>query len=342
MPIQFACPKCKRPITVDDRYAGRSSRCPGCSAAIAVPAAADDDDNPFGFGDGPLVTSVGGKAVAASQPEDEAASAEVARLRQEPGWQTVNAGLKNVWLGTGLQVLGVTTVLLVLGIVVSTGATFMSRVTVAAEGGDPDMVGRAGSSRMGEYIVNGTVGVFVLAGTVLRLLGFVRCLAVPPPLGAKGIVAGMLLCELVPFAAISGSLLDLVEVLKPARVLPLLFSWTSFGIIAADLLIGVALLVVLMRRIGVRLGSKDLPRFVTRFVYWLIGGLLIAGMATCGFKFWMDSMAGQRVTSYLPFFALLGLILLDATIALILLIKYLGVLTLTTDELRKRTGKHWA
>ena len=38
--IKFACSECGKPIRVDDRYAGKRGKCPGCGAAVVVPAKA--------------------------------------------------------------------------------------------------------------------------------------------------------------------------------------------------------------------------------------------------------------------------------------------------------------
>ena len=36
--IEFACPKCRRPLKIDDSAAGKKGRCKGCNAEIEVPA----------------------------------------------------------------------------------------------------------------------------------------------------------------------------------------------------------------------------------------------------------------------------------------------------------------
>ena len=35
--IEFSCPKCRRPLKVDDSAAGKKGRCKGCNAEIEVP-----------------------------------------------------------------------------------------------------------------------------------------------------------------------------------------------------------------------------------------------------------------------------------------------------------------
>src|SRR5204862_5593752 len=91
---------------------------------------------PFGFSDpsGALVASVGGKSVSYETSEDEGKGdpIEVVRLRSAYGWQSVAGGLNNIWLGTGLFVLALTTGSLVVGILASMGGKFAASMS---EGG---------------------------------------------------------------------------------------------------------------------------------------------------------------------------------------------------------------
>src|SRR5262249_26076886 len=157
MAIRFQCPNCQKTLNVPEQYAGRSSKCPGCSGKIKIPAAGGGDDNPFGFSDpgGALVSSVQGKSVSYEASEDEGKSdpIEVVRLRSAQGWQSVAGGLNNIWLGTALFVLAGITVGLVLGILGGTASRF------AGEGG-------AGAAI--EFGSKGCVAILQLLGTVLR------------------------------------------------------------------------------------------------------------------------------------------------------------------------------
>lgn len=39
MPLKFACPHCKKSLTVDEKLAGKNAKCPQCGAAVKIPTA---------------------------------------------------------------------------------------------------------------------------------------------------------------------------------------------------------------------------------------------------------------------------------------------------------------
>jgi hypothetical protein len=46
MAIEARCGKCKKKVKVKDELAGKKIKCPGCGAAIAIPAAEEAEENP--------------------------------------------------------------------------------------------------------------------------------------------------------------------------------------------------------------------------------------------------------------------------------------------------------
>ena len=43
MPLRFRCPQCKKPVSVDAKYAGLTVECPGCLARVQVPLQSDPE-----------------------------------------------------------------------------------------------------------------------------------------------------------------------------------------------------------------------------------------------------------------------------------------------------------
>jgi DNA-directed RNA polymerase subunit RPC12/RpoP len=104
MTIEFSCPECGKPLSTSDDKAGRSAKCPGCSAPITVPGrtapAAEqdlDDSRPDGGGSAGAFPEEGGGSEAVRQPcpvcgELIPAHAKVCRYCGERFAETVPAG----------------------------------------------------------------------------------------------------------------------------------------------------------------------------------------------------------------------------------------------------------
>jgi len=330
MPISVSCSQCRKALAAPDKYAGRSVKCPGCAAPIAIPAARSDDDDPLGFaggGDGPLVASVGGKAVDPGGRDDGVTPA-VLELRREPGWAGVIGGLNNIWIGSSLQVLGVTTVVLILGLLVSLGSG-----TAALASGDERHLFQGG--KVTALLVPGCMLVFVVGGILLRLVGFCRCLATPAGSGAWVLALLALGCEL---AALTGSSIGIIgPFLIPAL--------GALGNLAAGLasFVGLVILLVYLRQVGAALAARAIPARVLHFVLWLVLGGVVGFPALLGTGFGMIYIANAAGRgSALAYLAIPGILLIVLTVValpLTLLIKYLGTLSLVADEIGKRTGQ---
>src|SRR5262249_28821117 len=90
MAIRFACPTCQKTLSVDEQFAGRTSKCPGCSSALTVPMSAN---------------GAGGAIKAAPSPPHAPAWQQPAGTQDwqsdgagggaiAPAWGTVATGLK--------------------------------------------------------------------------------------------------------------------------------------------------------------------------------------------------------------------------------------------------------
>jgi hypothetical protein len=327
MAIRFQCPNCQKTLNVPEQYAGRTSKCPGCSGKIKIPAGGSGgDDNPFGFTDpgGALVSSVQGKSVSYEASEDEGKSdpIEVVRLRSAFGWQSVAGGLNNIWLGTALQVLAVTTLSLVLGIVVTTGAKMIGSF---GDGG--------GSSEGGAAIVAITFGgmacvaILVFIGMILRLIGCVRTLKVPSDSGAKIFAFLMLACELGVLGGVG------VGFIGPMIHSALAVLGNLVEALAA--LAGLIALLLFIRQIGVALRAKPLPARVLNYAIWFGGGIVASVVVGgCGGVMIVIGGGAAFLGALLMIFGIMAIILT-------LFIKYLGTLAMASDEIKKRTGRSW-
>jgi hypothetical protein len=333
MSIRLQCPGCHKTLTIPDKYAGRSSKCPGCGARIDIPAAGGDDGNPFGFagsGSQQLIGTVAGRSVASDDIGEENESPAVLQMRRAYGWQYVAGGLNNIWFGTGLFVLALITlpVILVLALSVGRGVASLASDgdTSATQGGAMAIAGFVG------YLC---IAGLVLIGAIVRLVGFFRCVKVPGGSGAKLWAIIALLAELAPLAAIGIVLI--------AALFKFELGWLATLLIAPAGLVGLTALLLMLRQIGVAIGSKPLTRRLVNFLYWAGGGI-VAGFLLFGCA-GIASLIGQgRSADPGPLrFGDLGLILscVNVIVALVVFTKYLGLLATASDEIKKRTARSW-
>jgi hypothetical protein len=298
---------------------------------LTIPGAGADD-NPFGFtASQAVVSSVAGRAFTApAEEEDVRVSAELDRLRKSSGWQSVSKGLNQVWLGTGLIALGFTTVGLVVALLLRTGTS----VSMLVAGELPSTDG--GGLQAAQLVAAGAVWGFVIAGILLRLVGFSRCLATPAEVHARFLAFLMLACE-VPL--LSGFALTMGRAYLPGGLALL-----GVVLFAAGMAAGLTFLLLYLRQIGTAMAAKPIPARVRHFVYWLGGGLI--GLAvllglSAGMWYLGDRASPSSTWAVLALpgcclgvFAWVG-------IPLTLFIKYLGTVALASDEVRKRTSRFW-
>lgn len=323
MSIRLQCPGCQKTLNVPEKYAGRSSKCPGCSARIDIPAAAGDDGNPFGFSSGsqPLIGSVAGRSVASDNfAGDDSESPAIQQMRRAYGWQYVAGGLNTIWFGTGLFVLAIVTLPLVLGLAFNVGRGIMSATTDS----DPSAAG-GGAMAIAALVGNLCIGGLFLIGVVVRLFGFVRCVSVPGGSGAKLWAILALLAEVAPLAAFG--------VLLIAALFKLELGWLAGLLIVPSVLVGLTALLLMLRQIGLAIGSKPLNRRIVNFLFW-VGGSIVAG-------FVLGGCVGIAALANQGGLAFLGAFILSVILALMVFIKYLGTLAIASDEIKKRTSRSW-
>ncbi|OAI54968.1 hypothetical protein AYO44_13845 [Planctomycetaceae bacterium SCGC AG-212-F19] len=325
------------------------------------------NDNPFGFaGDGPLVHSVGGRAVAVPAKEDEAVSAEQSRLRQAAGWESIARGLGNVWMGTNLLVGGL--LIFALVYVVSEVTRGFVLKGIQAGGGEVGDLADSTSSAV-RLIIYGGGALFLLmtlAGSVCRIYGLLRCMAGPGAARGRLLASGAALFDILALVAlvilIAGLAVDgLHDGLRRLLLLTLTilgrirpgsdFPWIPLGMAAGAGLTGLACLLLFVRRVGLALLVKQLTLRVRSFAVWCAVALVLSGTAY-GAREWVMNMyedkliaegyrAANSTLARVASFIYYGAMGIHVTMLIVLLLKYLGLLSFTTDELRKRTGRYW-
>ncbi len=333
MPIRLQCPQCRKALSVDQQYAGRSLRCPGCSAAVKVPL--------------PATTSAFTPATPAPTMEFAFDAPTTTHENAAPplpegvrdAWHTTAAGLKTVWLGTALQALSAFIfLLLVIALVFTAGnvSALLARLIDAAAGGNPaestegfrsfaDAKKDSGYLLIAVLVVLGFIALGALFGIYLRVLGFARCLAVPSG-GAKVFVLVAFLCEVAIVAgqgvAIGSS-----------------FTSNSIGNIGGAVanlasFVGLLSLLLFLRQVGVALHSPLIPGKVLRYFLTLLGGVIAIALGIgLIFLLFVTGMAENGAMNLGIGIAFLGTVF---AVSLTLLILYLLLLTATADEIRKR------
>lgn len=107
--IRFTCPNCQKILKVGDKFAGKTSKCPGCAAPVTVPEILDvlPADAPVELDDSPVAVQGAGGTPAASNPQDQFqfdTGDEPAPRRRAPS--NVSAGLLNMLIGGTIGVVG--------------------------------------------------------------------------------------------------------------------------------------------------------------------------------------------------------------------------------------------
>ncbi|MBL8794633.1 MAG: hypothetical protein JNM56_12070 [Planctomycetia bacterium] len=353
MTISFSCPECKVPLNVPDDFGGKRSKCPQCHARVMIPkesvkssskskgkskpevhAQVEDNGDPFAFaGGGQLVSTAGHIDLSDApglSPEDEPLQIDP-RSDEATSWRTVAKGLNNVWLGTCLIALGLTTVMLVAGLIFFTGAQFVALVAEAAE----NEQGAAAQARkpiilIANLVVAGLILLFVGFGSLLRLFGFIRTLWIP-----EGTTNWLLALLCLPAE------LTLIGGMALIGVGSLLFSGTMTGLGLAAFLLGtfpgMLFLMLYLRGVGRAMRSKLLPGQAMRYFLWLFLGIAYL-LATFG-GFALTVYFGEGRSGGMGSMLFLAGYGGSFLVFLVWLMKYLGVLTQGMDDIRKRVGK---
>jgi hypothetical protein len=321
MSISLQCPGCRRILTVPVQMAGQQARCSACTKLFLVPALTTP---PVPTAAAPVASFDFTDPNPDAKFNFEAESPQDQSYRDYDGdpaaWRSTAAGLKNLWLGSSIQLLAL------LGYLA--GMIFVQVLAVnVAEGFDKFAASRAGRGQDDSVIVIGETAAYwlmvvgTLAGGALRVAGLGRCLAVPSESGGKALVAGALLSEVG--AWIAAASLYLPYVAKNGFPLLLMIGY------GGAVLLSLILLLVFLAQLGAAFDSRQLPRRVLNFAIWVV-----AGPAAIGLIFVAGALF--RGAGYVPvgfgLFQLLAIILTPC----ILIFKYLGLLSLASEEIRRR------
>jgi len=267
-------------------------------------------------------------------------------------WRSTAAGLSWVWWGTFLLVfVSVTTVTLLVAAIVLQASDAM----YAAENlgsidltGTPDVASEEDESnsfqsqfahmKRGDYAkavavlaVLGFVGSLVLAGVLLRVLGFVRAAAVPGESGAKPMAILTLLCEVGYWGSYGAGIY-------------LNYTAPEFSLFAAlgqlgALLLGLVFVLVLCHQIGNALSSKAMGGRIISFTIWFFVWIGLTVGTFFGIPLAIALLLSGDITETKVWIARsirLTVLLIWLLLPTIVLVKYLGILSSTSDEIRRR------
>jgi hypothetical protein len=333
MPIKFACPECNKPLKVPEEYAGRRLKCPACANPVVIPKPAD----PWDF-DAPDTGAAYAGAGAGSGGTVEG---------DRDSWNAAAAGFSAVWWGTTLCVLAVSIVVGILVVFIAIGIgdamEMLARLAARGEAEDgseiyeppPRRSGTGLPSEAGQLALGiaGIVVLLVVVGLVLRVVGFARVVAVPGESGAKPIAFLAFFCELGAFGAwtvwVAGHFVELAPGLVVLAFLGQLGAW----------LLCLLFLLVMVSSIGSALGSNLIGPKVTSFLLWFLLGIVFLVAFDVGFYLFLRSLltGDPSASKGMMFLIALGVtVLVDVVIPLIMAVKYLGVLSITTDQIRRR------
>jgi hypothetical protein len=328
MPISLQCPGCRQVLTVADQMAGQQAQCSACRTMFivpggyAAPVAAATGGAPFTFGAPAGPAPKGGLNFQAA-PQDQSYK-EVAENKS--GWKGVAAGLKHVWLGSAIQALGIA-FLIVVRVAQAALAGGLGTEGVLAEPEKKQAVEVLGW--FNNSTVLGVVTVVLLAGAVVRLLGYLRCVLVPAALPMV-LGAANLLGE-------AGVLLGSIAFLISGHRSPSETLIGQSGIqIGAGL--GVVLLLLFVHQVGAALDSRSMQRRAINFAIWIfVGPAIMLGTlyGTAALRSFMGRDGGALGPS-LGWGTLVFNLGMMVGVPILMLFKYLGVVSLGAREVRRR------
>jgi hypothetical protein len=299
MPIRFACPNCQRVLRVDDNFAGKRAKCPGCANPVTVPAASD------GGGGFNFTAKPGAPAAAGGQWDDAGATGGGGAL--EPGWLGVRGGLKLLRLAMTIRLCTMVAVMIVGGVLVATSAALVfqtvnqlaNRQARAAQPGPefPEPIdpinpanpanpgisdGTAGAVGVGMLVGLGCfaliIGGLLFACFVLEVVGYARWLSVPASAGGYGLAMTTLLCTLAPI--VIGVLSAGSGVALPPDVGELVGRLLGLANMAAGLTAFICGL-LFIRNIGVALDDSPTRSAVLSYVIWIAVFIVVLVLSFC-------------------------------------------------------------
>jgi hypothetical protein len=333
MPIKFPCPACSKPLKVPEEYAGRRLKCPACANPVTIPKPADPWD--FDAPDtGAAYAGAGGGSGGAVEGDRDS-------------WNSTAAGFSAVWWGTTLYVVAISIVvgILVTLILIGIGNAMemLEQLATRAQAEDGSEiyepsprrggVGLPSEAGMLALLVAAVIVLLIVIGLILRVVGFARVVAVPGESGAKPIAFLAFFCELGAFGAWAVSVAAHFLELPPG-----LLVLVNLGQLGAWLLC-LLFLLVMVSSIGSALGSNLIGPKVTSFLLWFLLGIVFLVAFNVGFYLFFRSLLAGEPSASKGMMLLIALgvtVLVDAVVPLIMAVKYLGVLSITTDQIRRR------
>jgi hypothetical protein len=299
-------------------------RCPHCANILTVPASRTAAANPA-----PHAFDFDSKPSPFDAPDE-------LPIGDRDGWRQTAAGLKTVWIGTCLQLLSVSTVFLAVVALATMGANAAGLLRLVEYPSAPVEAGQLAESvaHRGLLIGLSVVGLGAVIGTFLRIIGFARCLSIPPESGA-GALSSLLVA--VEFALAAGQL-----AIGLSAFLPPLAPLLGLGAAVLAPLLGLILLLLFLHRIGLALNSRQIPSGLFRFTVWLLAGVVGTPVLLGGQWLLVRLVSSGPPTEGKAWTELVGfvvMVLVGLTLGLTLLVKYLGLFNLARDEIYRRVGR---
>lgn len=372
--IRFACPQCRKMLKVGDKFAGKTSKCPGCASPVTVPAVSELPFDDFAaappapnWNPAPVRPAADAFSPQAPALHHDGQSPEIPfdqlndapPLAAVPGnWRGVQGGLRMVRTGTLVQMTGLCIMLLMMFFAFFAGMQAVADVMTRPQGQirsfgrvqpTPTRFGDEPASRSSEnaWLVVGAVlltwlaiGTCVVVGTIIRLIGLARCAGAPSESGAAGWAWGAFFAELAPYAITM--LTCVLSIIHEA-----LGRMASMLHIAAALAAAICFLLFL-RQVGIALGSDQLRARVGNFVLWWVSCICLMMLVGCLGGFSLVAIGvGSASMDGPPDFATIGsavaivfgtMILCQLCLSGAILVKYLGLVQFAADEVRRRAA----
>jgi hypothetical protein len=258
MPVRINCPSCQASLSMPESMYGKAVRCPKCQSPFQCPsgpaepapeprrrvsasAPAASGGNPFAFEEGAAAPALGG----ADDYQDERPSRR-SSSRRLGGWDRVQSGFLFLYISAGCFVAW----FLVMKFLLLKPGTFK----------DPTAA----------KIVGILTCLLFVGGTVLGVLGQLRCSAIPATSGAKGAATSALIFMVL--AAIASTIttvliLAMMFSSDPVSLLKLLpfFLLTSFGALAGSFILYIFFLTIT----AIFLKQKGLLSSIMAYVVFL-------------------------------------------------------------------------
>jgi hypothetical protein len=358
MMIRFSCPACQRVLRVDEQFAGRQAKCPGCATPVTVPAkeaapadvmvapapvpqalprlpAAPPPEDPFAFdpNDGAVVPR---RAQRVDTYEDADEAGYVAESRADrSGWKSLRAGLHLFQIGVLIFTGAVGVFIVLIAAMLATGAAMLANFFSSvgpprASSGNLEAVGAIAIVLVGLSVL---AYLAVLASYILELIGTIFMVQVPDSTGCKAFPIVLVCCHgLILACPIFSFLCGLVGAGGVGGVFNLLA--------AAAWLTSTIIMLIFLHKVGTLLQSDALCKQVVRYAIWYGVGVGVIVVGVCGFFGMMflgfiSAVRGRgEGLGAIFMMGLIGLLIVSTIITL--LVMYSALLALARDVIRRK------